>query len=79
MSPAVGLINHDLPLRWLPLIRQCGSDPSDHTVGGFALQAASAALLSVFLRTVSSISPPGVIAGDDTVTDGQGDGETGLC
>lgn len=76
MSPAVGLINHDLPLRWLPLIRQCGSDPGDHTVGGFALQVV--ALLSVFLWTVGSISLPGVIAGDDTVTDGQGDGETGL-
>lgn len=77
MSPAVGLINHDLPLRWLPLIGQCGSDPGDHTVGGFTLQVV--ALLSVFLRTVGSISLPGVIAGDDTVTDGQGDGETGLC
>lgn len=69
MSLADALINHDLHQEGF-LLSDCGCDLCDHTVGGFALQVALSLPLSVFFsRTVGSISPLGVDAEDDTVTD----------
>lgn len=71
MSLADALINRDSAPGRPPLIRQCGSDLCDLTVGGLALQVTLPLPLSVFFFSDSWLNKAarGPGAEDDAVTD----------